>query len=75
MLSKMIKHCRPYKTQIIQCLVRSTASNLTKTYEKVEFNSILTAYGYKTKHELFRGWFVFKLCSYTSLINHLSQVN
>jgi len=75
MLSKIIKHSKPYKTEIIQCFIRSSASNLTKKYEKIEFDSILTAYGYKSKRELFRGWLVFKLCSYTSLVNHLSQVN
>jgi len=57
-----------------QCFVRSAVSSLTKNYEKVEFDSISASYGYKSKRELVRGWFVFKLCSYTSLVNHLSQV-
>lgn len=75
MLSKTIKRCTPYKLQVTQYLARSTGSNVTKTHEKVEFDSISTSYGYKSTRELFRGWFVFKLCSYTSLVNNLSQVN
>lgn len=75
MLSKTIHRCKPYKLQITQCLTRSTVSKLSKTNDKVEFNSISTAYGYKSTRELFRGWLVFKLCSYKSLVNNLSQVN
>ncbi len=58
-----------------QCFIRSTVSSFTKNDEKVEFDSISASYGYKSKRELVRGWFVFKLCSYQSLVNHLSQVN
>jgi hypothetical protein len=75
MLSKLVKQCKPYKLQITQYFVRSSASNFTKADEKIKFDSISTAYGYKSTRELFRGWFVFKLCSYKSLVNHLSQVN
>jgi hypothetical protein len=75
MLSKLIKQYKPYKFQIIQYFVRSSATNLTKADEQINFNSIATTYGYKSTRELFRGWFVFKLCSYQSLVNHLSQVN
>jgi hypothetical protein len=75
MLSKMFKQCRSHKVQVIQCLVRSTTSNLIKDHESVSFDSISAAYGYKSKRELFRGWVVFKLCSYKSFVNHLSQVN
>jgi hypothetical protein len=74
MLSKMIRLCKLHKVQITQRCIRLSASNLTKNHESVSFNSISDAYGYKSKYELFRGWFVFKLCSYTSLVNHLSQV-
>ena len=75
MLSKTIRQYRPNRIQVTQYLVRSFASNLTQTDEKIKFDSISTTYGYKSTKELFRGWLVFKLCSYTSLVNHLSQVN
>jgi hypothetical protein len=71
----MIRQCKLPKVQITKYFVRSSALNLTKNHEKVKFDSISDAYGYKSKRELFRGWFVFKLCSYTSLVNHLSEVN
>jgi hypothetical protein len=74
MLSKTIRLCKLNKVQITQRCIRLSASNLTKNPDNVSFNSISDAYGYKSKYELFRGWFVFKLCSYTSLVNHLSQV-
>jgi hypothetical protein len=75
MLSKVIKQYRPHAKQVTQYFVRSTVTNLTKNYKNIEFDSISTAYGYKSNRELIRGWFVFKLCSYTSLVDHLPQVN
>ena len=77
MLSKVIQPCKLIRFQIPQCHIRTTAttSNLIKTDEKIRFDSVSTVYDYKSTRELFRGWLVFKLCSYTSLINHLTQVN
>lgn len=71
----MIGKCQAHKIQIIRCFTRPLASQLKGNYEKVNFDSITAAYGYKSKYELFRGWLVFKLCSYSSLINYLPQVN
>ncbi|CAF1191634.1 unnamed protein product [Adineta steineri] len=74
MLSKMIGQCKLNRVQIVQQCIRSSVSNTTTNYENIRFDSISTAYGYKSKYELFRGWLVFKLCSYKSLVNHLSQL-
>jgi hypothetical protein len=75
MFSKLINRYKPYKLQNTKYLLRSSATNLAKTDENINFDSIATAYGYKSTQELFRGWLVFKLCSYKSLVDHLSQVN
>ena len=75
MLSKLIKQYKPHSLQTTAYLIRSSATNLVKTNENLNFDSIATAYGYKSTQELFRGWLVFKLCSYKSLVDHLSQVN
>ncbi|CAF0731868.1 unnamed protein product [Rotaria sp. Silwood1] len=75
MLSKMIRQCQLYNNvHIKRCFVRSLALNSKENHEKVKFDSIAAAYGYKSKYELFRGWFVFKLCSYSSLVNRLSKL-
>ena len=74
MLSKLIRQCKPFRCQITQSFVRTSTSNLVKTDEKIKFDSVSTVYDYKSTGELFRGWFVFKLCSYSSLINHLTRV-
>ena len=72
----MIRQCKPHKAQITKYFIRSSSTlNSIKNHEKVKFDSISDAYGYKSKRELFRGWLVFKLCSYTSLVNHLTPVN
>ncbi|CAF3888602.1 unnamed protein product [Rotaria sp. Silwood2] len=70
----MIRQCKLHNVQITQCFIRSLASNSRENHEKVKFDSISAAYGYKSKRELFRGWFVFKLCSYSSLVNNLSKL-
>ncbi|UJR25210.1 hypothetical protein I4U23_006562 [Adineta vaga] len=69
MLSKLIRHGKLYRIQNI----RSSVINTSKIDGNIRFDSMSAAYGYKSKYELFRGWFVFKLCSYTSLVNYLSQ--
>ncbi|CAF1180011.1 unnamed protein product [Rotaria sordida] len=74
MLLKMIRQYKLQNVQTIQCFVRALASNSKNNHEKVKFDSSATAYGHKSKSELFRGWFVFKLCSYSSLVNNLSQL-
>jgi hypothetical protein len=74
MLSKAMRLCKRHKIQSTQHYIRSSVANFTKNHENISFDSISAAYGYKSRNELFRGWFVFKLCSYTSLVNHLSQV-
>jgi hypothetical protein len=75
MLSKLGRQCLISRAHIIQNCVYSSSSQSLNDPSKVKFDSISDAYGYKSKSELFRGWFVFKLCSYTSLVNHLSKVN
>ena len=57
------------------CLIRSSTFYTPDKRSQVKFDSISTAYGYKSKSELFRGWLVFKLCSYTSLVDHLNEVH
>ena len=74
MLLKSIKPNSCHRVQIIKYALRSSASNVTQPVQDIKFDSPTSAYGYKTTGELFRGWLVFKLCSYTSLVNHLSQV-
>ena len=74
-MSKMIKLCKVNRFRILQYSTRSFASNPKESHEKINFDSISTAYGYKSKRELFRGWFVFKLCSYSLLVNYLSEVS
>ncbi|CAF3494106.1 unnamed protein product [Rotaria socialis] len=74
MLLKMIGKLNPHRIQITRYSVRFFASNIKENHEKVNFNSISAAYGYKSNRELFRGWFVFKLCSYSSLVDRLSQL-
>lgn len=73
MLSKVINPCKLIRFQIIR--TTATTSNIIKTDEKIRFDSVSTVYDYKSTRELVRGWFVFKLCSYSSLINHLTRVN
>lgn len=60
----------PLRSQFVSTATASTINSSPK----VDFESISAAYGYKSKSEIFRGWLVFKLCSYNSLVDHLGQV-
>ncbi|CAF1167857.1 unnamed protein product [Adineta ricciae] len=74
MLSKLIRRKQSFPVVFIQQCMRSSVLNPSRTNDEVRFDSITTAYGYKSKYELYRGWAVFKLCSYTSLVNRLTQL-
>lgn len=74
MLSKLNTTYLLRNVQQTFCLIRSSTSYAANRPSEVKFDSVSDAYGYKSKGELFRGWFVFKLCSYTSLVNQLNQV-
>lgn len=74
MLSKLNTTCLSRHVQWTCCLIRSSTSFTVNQPSEVKFDSVSDAYGYKSKGELFRGWLVFKLCSYTPLVNRLNQV-
>ena len=74
MLSKLNTSCLLRHVQWTPCLIRWSTSYALNRPTQVKFDSVSDAYGYKSKGELFRGWLVFKLCSYTSLVNRLNQV-
>ena len=74
MLSKLNTVCLSRHVQWTHCLIRLSTSYAANRPSQVKFDSESDAYAYKSKGELFRGWFVFKLCSYTPLVNRLNQV-
>ena len=54
--------------------MRLSASYSIDEGKTVKLDSVSAAYGYKSRGELLRGWLVFKLCSYTFLVNRLTTV-
>ncbi|CAF1620124.1 unnamed protein product, partial [Adineta ricciae] len=52
----------------------SSALNTNSCKLNSNFDCVSTAYGYKNKWELFRGWMLYKMFSYNIFVDHLPQL-